>query len=236
MNPLARCKQLVKQMRPLLEKHPDNAWLKKWVRGLDNTLAEVKKGGYSAEFEQFWKLYGARTGSKSEAYGVWCKEVEDPAVVIAAVKPYKADCKKLDQTLAHARTWLSQRRWESYEDVKAKAADMCQICKSLPVSGSIMVKYSDGGYKDKRVCGSCQKYSGLTVEEVLKRLHRTDERLEPVQQAELFHEGTSDTTATSDEAKGQGCVGSASPLNKTIKDLEKFRDANPARFGKTFKE
>ena len=145
-----------------MAKH-DSKWLKLWYKRLNGALEESKKEGYSEDFERFWKLYDSRTGSKSEAYAVWNQKVSDPEAVIAAVRPYKADCKKEDISVAHARTWLNQRRWESYEGVEAvaKKKKVCDICKTGDALYNISYKM-DGKSYGAKVCVCCRVHDHET--------------------------------------------------------------------------
>lgn len=81
---------------------------------------------YSQDFENFWQAYPKNNGSKlsaSEKYQVAEKLGISPAVLIAGAKRYAAQC-VTDATeihyIAHAATWLHQRRWEvSYQASEA---------------------------------------------------------------------------------------------------------------------
>ena len=156
MNPIQAVKKTLSEMKPILEKHPDNANLKKWCRRFKNALDSTKKKGYSAEFEAFWTVYPRTTGtSKTGAYGNWCKEVADAGVdtdvVIAAAKAYARDMKGTEPSkVCHPSTWLSptERRWESYDGVQEKIdrSKMCYLCFGKP-------DHFDG---HKPVCSTCK--------------------------------------------------------------------------------
>jgi hypothetical protein len=161
-------------MKLLLTKHPNNASLKKWCKRFRSALDSTKKKGYSVEFEALWKLYDYRTGSKSDAYGSYCKLVDDHEVVMVAVRLYKADIKKQDVTQAHLVTWLNQRRWESYDGIQEKVEQkrICQVCKEQQATTRISyVGVLDG----KRhpfgcaTCPDCEKYDGQTYDINLKQ-------------------------------------------------------------------
>lgn len=163
MNPIQACKKTASELKALLVTHPTNKWLKLWYKRLNGAVVEIKKKGYSLEFLQFWKLYDVRTGSKATAYGVWCQKVDDPEAVMAAVKLYKADCKKNDVTVAHASTWLNETRWDSYDGVGEKIEEKhrCGVCKDNDAICLIDYKMDNKGYRTW-VCVNCQKYDGKT--------------------------------------------------------------------------
>ena len=149
----------------LLAKHPGNAVLKravdKWKlvgKRCKDAIAESKKEGYSSEYEALWKLFDYRTGSKSEAYGAYCKTGIEHEVIMSAVRLYKADIKKGDVTQAHLTTWLNQKRWESYDDIKATSrVKTCPWCHK-PVDKLHYHSYKDekGCYFSAHVCAECK--------------------------------------------------------------------------------
>ena len=167
----------------LLQKHPDNAvlktWqalLKKWINRHDLALAEIKKDGYSPEFERFWKLYGYGGGGKSEAYGVWQQKVDDPEAVIAAVPLYLAEIKKTDTTQAHAKVWLNQMRWDAYTPSYVKKdVPKCQICKKKDYHAMISIKNKQ--WDSYLACIDCQKYDRMSYQEVKERINNENKRL-----------------------------------------------------------
>ena len=164
--------QYLTSILPLLEKHPDNKVLlelvrniKKWIKRSEDAHAELKKEGYSAEFEELWKLYDYRTGSKSEAYGSYCKIGVEHEVLMNAVRLYKKDISKQDVTQAHLTTWLNQKRWESYEaTATVRTAPKCEICKTKDHYSRISLK--DKQWVSFLACVDCQKYDRMKISEV----------------------------------------------------------------------
>ena len=73
---------------------------------------------YSDDFQAFWKAYPHLPGNPKEpAWAEWQKAVldVDPQTIIAAAKRYaEASAKKDAPKVAHARTWLFQRRWNDW--------------------------------------------------------------------------------------------------------------------------
>lgn len=75
-------------------------------------------------FEQFWRAYPTRPGNpKAPAKKVWdglAKKKELPPIdqLLKAVAAYYAHCVKIGslktEYVAHARTWLNQKRWEAW--------------------------------------------------------------------------------------------------------------------------
>ncbi len=75
-------------------------------------------GGYSDDFQVFWKAYPPLTGNpKAPAWAEWQRAVidVDPQTIIAAAKRYAEASSKPDAPkVAHARTWLHQKRWNDW--------------------------------------------------------------------------------------------------------------------------
>lgn len=76
-----------------------------------------------AAFERFWKAYPRRPDNpKAAARQVFERRVRegaDPDAIVRAAAVFAArvvDRKLGDIFIPHARTWLSQRRWEDYLD------------------------------------------------------------------------------------------------------------------------
>lgn len=163
-----------KHCADLLTKHPGNAVLTRFLNAFKligkrckDALDQGKKEGYSLEYEALWKLFDYRTGSKSEAYGAYCKAGVEHEVIMAAVKLYKADIKKGDVTQAHLTTWLNQKRWDSYDGLieQVEKRMTCQICREHPGMGRISY-YPTENDKVRHsslsayVCDNCKKYDG----------------------------------------------------------------------------
>lgn len=79
---------------------------------------------YVEEFEAFWAAYPYRTGNpKAAARTVWlrlAKADELPPLdeILAAAKAYASHCKMTavkPEFVAHARTWLNQKRWVDWK-------------------------------------------------------------------------------------------------------------------------
>jgi uncharacterized protein YdaU (DUF1376 family) len=77
------------------------------------TLSEEK------DFNEFWKAYPHHAGSKAEAAEIFQKlitEGENHEKIIHGAEKYNEFCisnRTERQYIAHATTWLNQRRWES---------------------------------------------------------------------------------------------------------------------------
>ena len=163
---LKEMKDYMTEITPTLDKHPDNAFLlnlkrnlSRWINRYKENVKSKRAEGYSAEFEKFWKMYDSKTCSKSEAYGSWCKTVDEPAVVIAAVIPYKKDCKAREISQKHATTWLNQKGWESYDvQERVKEEIACDICGKSYYS-MISVRPESGQWMSVKACLECQKYN-----------------------------------------------------------------------------
>jgi len=76
---------------------------------------------YTEAFERFWKAYPARRPNPkalaAQAFTELERAGEDPEEVIRAARRFAAECERLEIAPAyipHARTWLSQRRFEDY--------------------------------------------------------------------------------------------------------------------------
>jgi len=83
------------------------------------------------DFERFWKAYPDRKGNpKKPAVDAWRAAVRrgvDPEVMIRGAEGYARHCREQasadpswrESLIAHARTWLSQARWEEYAEAPA---------------------------------------------------------------------------------------------------------------------
>jgi hypothetical protein len=233
MNPLACCKATLKDMKPLLEAHPDNKNLKKCVNRLTATLEEVKKGGYTKGFEKAWKAYGM-IGSKPESQEMWTAKVLDEELVLACIPRYLKECKDNDTPVQHFQRWLKGERYERYEQIKAKVAKkrMCQICKVNPSASQLSIQQYIEMYKSHRpvtvnVCTECTKYKDWAVVDIKADLDNviigSSETIKPVTQAERpLAGGTDDTNQAG---------GSLSPVN-----TKQRIDNAMNKYGMKFKE
>lgn len=63
-------------------------------------------------FGWFWDAYGYKRNRK-EAWTAWKRlSQSDREAAMVGVAAYKADCKRFERPMAHASTYLHQRRWE----------------------------------------------------------------------------------------------------------------------------
>lgn len=96
----------------------------------------------SEDFERFWKCYPSRPGNpKLPAQQVWEKLEKAKALppiedMIFAVAAYYKHCVKIGslktEYVAHARTWLNQKRWEAWmPEMRAALEQPCAAV--LPV-------------------------------------------------------------------------------------------------------
>jgi uncharacterized protein YdaU (DUF1376 family) len=95
---------------------------------------------YSPEFEVIWKLYPPNEGSKFKAFEAYQKSLKtgvEHGRIESGVRAY-ADSVCRERTekryVAHAATWLNQRRWES--DYSASQPSAQQPTKSKWVSAA----------------------------------------------------------------------------------------------------
>jgi len=75
------------------------------------------KTEYSDEFLEFWEAYPPNRCPKSKAFESYQKsrKVVDHAEIITGARNYAAECAKNGtdiKFIAHASTWLNQKRWE----------------------------------------------------------------------------------------------------------------------------
>ena len=116
--------------------------------------AETERAGgkYAEDFELFWKAYPRLEGNpKSAAYAEWLKAMKAgvaPAIIIAAAARYAAACAKRDDPkVAHARTWLHQRRWEDWGEGAAPMPVSAVLPKTeREIWTERLAKYRPGGY------------------------------------------------------------------------------------------
>src|SRR6185312_937036 len=88
------------------------------------------KNGYSEDFEKFWQSYPRTpTMSKSEAWKAWQKlSAEDRVLAVRAIEPYKLHLRsKPTLETVHACRFLSQRRFEGFQDLPPVPAKVFDI-------------------------------------------------------------------------------------------------------------
>ncbi len=103
------------------------------------------------QFEMFWDAYPKRPNNpKHPAWQVWEKlekaDLPAPVQMVVAAQRYGDYCKaeKIEpKFIAHARTWLHQRRWEEFlaEPEAPKEPELSALLKQLvPIVGVGWVK------------------------------------------------------------------------------------------------
>jgi len=98
-------------------------------KGISNGRVKVV---YSADFLEFWKLYGI--GGKKPAFEAWEKQKisdDEKLLIINCIPNYKAHCVANDRTLKDAQGWINQRFWESEWPVNNKPSNGQIITKSI---------------------------------------------------------------------------------------------------------
>lgn len=85
-----------------------------------------KTGGYTSEFEQWWKAYPSRDGGKGSKFAAskaWSKALTLTTVdgLIAATKRYADSPRVRDGFAKDAATWLNQRCWEDQAGAESPA-------------------------------------------------------------------------------------------------------------------
>jgi hypothetical protein len=157
-----------KDMIALLKVHPDNKWLAKWVKRVDNAEVQRKKDGCPPEFLRAWAAYG-KLGSKPASLIEWNNKVEDAELVIACIPRYLAECKKNDTPIKHFQGWLHDERWERYADIKerivASKQYTCEVCRSVTGSRHQIRRRNEGTTRVDLVwvCDECKRYDGQTI-------------------------------------------------------------------------
>ena len=82
-------------------------------------IRKKEKNTYTSEFETFWQMYPRKDGSKSKSFELYNKSIDltvTPAIILTGVEAYIKNIqtnKTEPRYVAHAATWLSQRRWEA---------------------------------------------------------------------------------------------------------------------------
>jgi hypothetical protein len=105
---------------------------------------------YSDDFELFWKAYPRLEGNpKGAAYLEWQKALKAgsvPAILIAAAARYAAASARPDAPkVAHARTWLHQKRWDDWAD--APSPSTASPPKSdREIWADLLARYKPGGF------------------------------------------------------------------------------------------
>ncbi len=94
---------------------------------------ESKRGDknvYPKEFLEWWDLYPRNDGSKKKAFEAWVKAqpLIDQDDLVTATKMFARSCHGKDKTfIAHATTWLNQRRWETVQEAQAISTNRNQL-------------------------------------------------------------------------------------------------------------
>jgi len=193
MNPLSACKETLKEMKSLLETHPDNGWLKKWARRLDKVIKEARKNRDShADFVRFHKAYlKIGTGDKDAAGELWKIKVVDadvdPGWVIDAVPLYAKWCKEQDRPILNVERYLKRETWERFVAAKI-ARKLCKLCgigtavDGIYVSeGKTIIHFSTKEPMTSReqvkycVCEDCKKYNLWKLEDIRKDIKKGGE-------------------------------------------------------------
>ena len=96
-------------------------------------IKESKRGDknvYPKEFQEWWDLYPRHDGSKKKAFEAWVKAqpLIDQDDLVTATKMFARACHSKDKTfIAHATTWLNQRRWETVQEAQAITTNRNQL-------------------------------------------------------------------------------------------------------------
>lgn len=94
---------------------PKNTIPKKTIEKKTNskeTSSRKRDGGYSEEFEAFWKTY-PRKNAKAAAFKAWNKlSTEEKQLAVTGAQRYANDPNRVPQFTAHGSTWLNEKRWE----------------------------------------------------------------------------------------------------------------------------
>lgn len=96
-------------------------------------IKESKRGDknvYPKEFLDWWDLYPRSDGSKKKAFEAWVKAqpLIDQDDLVTATKMFARSCHGKDKTfIAHATTWLNQRRWETVQEAQAITTNRNQL-------------------------------------------------------------------------------------------------------------
>jgi len=96
-------------------------------------IKESKRGDknvYPKEFLEWWNLYPRNDGSKKKAFEAWVKAQPfiDQDDLVNATKLFAQSCHGKDKTfIAHATTWLNQRRWETVQEAQTITTNRNQL-------------------------------------------------------------------------------------------------------------
>ena len=96
-------------------------------------IKESKRGDknvYPKEFLEWWDIYPRNDGSKKKAFEAWVKAqpLIDQDDLVTATKMFARSCHGKDKTyIAHATTWLNQRRWETVQEAQAITTNRNQL-------------------------------------------------------------------------------------------------------------
>lgn len=100
--------------------------------------------GYPDDFERFWSAYPSRSNNpKKPAFAAWQSAKRngvDPETMIRGAAGYAAYCRDQsdkdnswhDGLIAHARTWLTQARWEEFSAAPSRdARSVAEILETI---------------------------------------------------------------------------------------------------------
>lgn len=88
-----------------------------------NTRRRVRNENYSENFEVFWKAFPNNGASKVEAWRCYQRAVADGATeegIQKGAAAYASHIAKTQMLVAHATTWLNQKRWTVHYGVLSK--------------------------------------------------------------------------------------------------------------------
>lgn len=107
---------------------------------------------YSDEFERFWRTYPPLEGNPKEpAFAEFQKAIADsvmPETIIDAARRYAAASSKTGAAkVAHARTWLHQKRWNDWADAPKAGPGPAPASKSdYEQWRDLLARYKPGAY------------------------------------------------------------------------------------------
>jgi hypothetical protein len=85
---------------------------------------KTNKKTYCSDFDEWWSIYPRRDGSKATAFDKWKKATQADVSIgdlLARTKVFAHNMRGKDlQYIAHAATWLYQKRWETIQHTTTK--------------------------------------------------------------------------------------------------------------------
>lgn len=90
-----------------------------------------KSNIYTDEFEQFWKEYPRKDGSKKRSMELWLRATKKDITIEELFKKCQ-DYNKINKGkdikyIPHCTTWLNQKRWETIENINIKKPNLNQL-------------------------------------------------------------------------------------------------------------